>query len=428
MIRFYDVIKKKRDGLSLSTEEIIFFVRGTVDHSIPDYQLTAFLMAIFFRGMDERETADLTMAMVKSGTQIELNLPKAVDKHSTGGVADTTTLIVAPIVAACGVPVAKMSGRGLGHTGGTVDKLESIPGFSTALNMEQFRIQVAKIGLSIISATAEVAPADKVLYGLRDVTATIDSIPLIASSIMSKKLAAGATHIVLDVKFGRGAFMAHFDDAKRLARTMIDIGTMLGRPTTVLLTSMDAPLGSSIGNALEIEEALAILTGQGGSADLRAVSLALSREMILHYYPDMTVEDALQLAREALESGRAYAKFKEMVEAQGGDLTHGLPQAKFRSILRASSSGFVQAIDPLLLGSMSVEIGAGRHKKGDLIDFTAGFVIAARVGDRVEQGAPLLQVYSGHAVTVEYLERLASAFTICDQQPEAAAWRIERLT
>jgi len=217
MIRFYDVIKKKRDGLSLSTEEINYFVRGTVDHSIPDYQLTAFLMAIFFRGMDERETADLTMAMVKSGTQIELNLPKAVDKHSTGGVADTTTLIVAPIVAACGVPVAKMSGRGLGHTGGTVDKLESIPGFSTALNMEQFRMQVAKIGLSIISATAEVAPADKVLYGLRDVTATIDSIPLIASSIMSKKLAAGATHIVLDVKFGRGAFMAHFDDAKRLA-------------------------------------------------------------------------------------------------------------------------------------------------------------------------------------------------------------------
>ena len=428
MIRFYDVIKKKRDGLSLSTEEINYFVRGTVDHSIPDYQLTAFLMAIFFRGMDERETADLTMAMVKSGTQIELNLPKAVDKHSTGGVADTTTLIVAPIVAACGVPVAKMSGRGLGHTGGTVDKLESIPGFSTALNMEQFRMQVAKIGLSIISATAEVAPADKVLYGLRDVTATIDSIPLIASSIMSKKLAAGATHIVLDVKFGRGAFMAHFDDAKRLARTMIDIGTMLGRPTTVLLTSMDAPLGSSIGNALEIAEAIAILTGQGGSADLRAVSLALSREMILHYYPDMTVEDALQLAREVLESGRAYAKFKEMVEAQGGDLTNGLPQAKFNSIVRATNSGFVQSIDPLLLGSMSVEIGAGRHKKGDLIDYTAGFVVAARVGDRVEQGAPLLQVYSGHAVTGEYLERLATAFTICDQQVETAAWRIERLT
>jgi len=428
MIRFYDVIKKKRDGIALSTEEINFFVHGTVDHSIPDYQLSAFLMAVFFRGMDERETADLTMAMVRSGTQIELNLPKAVDKHSTGGVADTTTLIVAPIVAACGVPVAKMSGRGLGHTGGTVDKLESIPGFSTALTMEQFKMQVAKIGLSIISATAEVAPADKVLYGLRDVTATIDSIPLIASSIMSKKLAAGATHIVLDVKFGRGAFMANFADAKRLAQTMIDIGTLLGRPTVVLLTSMDAPLGNSIGNALEIEEALAILTGQGGSADLREVSLALSREMILHYYPDMGVDEALQVAREAVESGRAYAKFNEMVAAQGGDLTLGLPKARFSDSAQAPRSGFVQSIDPLLLGSMSVEIGAGRHKKGDLIDYTAGFVIAARVGDRVEHGAPLVQVYSGHPVTAEFLQRLTAAFTIGDQQPETTAWRIERLS
>ncbi|MBS3872855.1 MAG: thymidine phosphorylase [Firmicutes bacterium] len=427
MIRFYDVIKKKRDGMALSTAEIDFFVQGIVDHSIPDYQQSAFLMAIFFRGMDERETADLTMAMVRSGTQIELKMPKAVDKHSTGGVADTTTLVVAPIVAACGVPVAKMSGRGLGHTGGTVDKLESIPGFSTSLTMEQFRKQVAQIGLSIISATAEVVPADKVLYALRDVTATIDSIPLIASSIMSKKLAAGATHIVLDVKFGRGAFMAKYSDAERLARTMIGIGTRLGRPTVVLLTSMDAPLGSSIGNALEIKEALAILTGQGGSADLCHVSLALAREMILHYYPSMTVDEAWQAAKEALVSGRALAKWNEMVAAQGGDLKQGLPQAKFCENVRASRGGYIQSIDPLLLGSMSVEIGAGRSKKGDLIDYAAGFVIEARVGDYVEQGAPLLQVHSSSPVTAEFLARLAVAFTIVDQQPETSAWRIERI-
>lgn len=428
MMRFYEIIKKKRDGHALSAEEINFFVRGSSDGSIPDYQQSALLMAIFFRGMDERETADLTMAMVKSGTQIDIGLPKAVDKHSTGGVADSTTLIVAPIVAACGVPVAKMTGRGLGHTGGTVDKLESITGFSTALTMEQYKEQVTKIGLAIISASSSIAPADKVLYALRDVTATIESIPLIASSIMSKKLAAGATHIVLDVKFGRGAFMADLPDALYLAQTMINIGNRLGRPTVALLTSMEAPLGNRIGNALEIREALDILANQGGSPDLREVSLALAREMILHYYPEMNITTAYETAKEALDSGRALAKFTEMVEAQGGDLSVDLPKARYRETLYAQREGFVWAIDPLLLGGLSVEIGAGRHKKGDKIDYAAGFELVVRVGDKVGSDAPLLVVHANSPLTAHFMERLRSAFLLNEAPPVVTDWHIERLS
>jgi len=428
MIRFYEIIKKKREGNALSTEEIEFFIRGCTDGSIPDYQASALLMAIFFRGMDERETADLTIAMVNSGHKIDLGLPKAVDKHSTGGVGDTTTLIVAPIVAACNVPVAKMTGRGLGHTGGTVDKLESITGFSTSMAIDLFKKQVAKTGLAIISASSEIAPADKVLYALRDVTATVESVPLIASSIMSKKLASGATHIVLDVKFGKGAFMTEYRDAERLAQTMIDIGNRLNRPTTALLTSMDVPLGNSIGNALEIQEALSVLAGTGGSQDLRDVSLALAREMILHYYPELSVPEAFEMASEALNSGRALSKFHEMVESQGGDLSQGLPKAKHRQPILSNRSGYVVGIDPLLLGNLAVEIGAGRHKKGDQIDYAAGFTLNVRVGSVVESGSTLLVAHTNSLLSQSFIEQLSAAFFIADSPPLEYALFVERMT
>ncbi len=413
-MKMYDIIKKKRDGEELSAAEMAYVVEGAVTGSIADYQLTALLMAIFFQGMGERETADLTAALAASGTQIVLDSLKAVDKHSTGGVGDTTTLIVAPVVAACGVPVAKMTGRGLGHTGGTVDKLESIPGFSSALPPEQFRAQVAKLGLALASASAELVPADKVLYALRDVTATVESVPLIASSIMSKKIAAGATHIVLDVKYGRGAFMQEQHAAELLATTMVDIGQRVGRPTTAILTSMDAPLGNAIGNALEIKEALAILSGSGGSPDLRAVSLAIAREMVLHYYPHFSPDAAQHMAEHALSSGAAMQKFAAVVAAQGGDLTRPLPTASLSYTVTAPRGGYVAAIDPLALGSIAVDLGAGRHKKDDPIDYGAGMVLHARVGTRVAFGQPLLTAYASGVVSTETQAALNSAVRIAD--------------
>jgi len=413
-MKMYDIIKKKRDGEELSAAEMAYVVEGAVTGSIADYQLTALLMAIFFQGMGERETADLTAALAASGTQIVLDSLKAVDKHSTGGVGDTTTLIVAPVVAACGVPVAKMTGRGLGHTGGTVDKLESIPGFSSALPPDQFRAQVAKLGLALASASAELVPADKVLYALRDVTATVESVPLIASSIMSKKIAAGATHIVLDVKYGRGAFMQEQHAAELLATTMVDIGQRVGRPTTAILTSMDAPLGNAIGNALEIKEALAILSGSGGSPDLRAVSLAIAREMVLHYYPHFSPDAAQHMAEHALSSGAAMQKFAAVVAAQGGDLTRPLPTASLSYTVTAPRGGYVAAIDPLALGSIAVDLGAGRHKKDDPIDYGAGMVLHARVGTRVAFGQPLLTAYASGVVSTETQAALNSAVRIAD--------------
>lgn len=408
----YDIIKKKRDGLELESEEIRYCIAGCVSGIIPDYQLAALLMAIFIRGMNERETADLTMAIARSGAEFDLGLPRAVDKHSTGGVGDTTTLIVAPIVAACGVPVAKMTGRGLGHTGGTVDKLESIPGLFTALSMDQFRQQVASIGLALICATTEIAPADKILYALRDVTATVDSIPLIASSIMSKKIAAGATHIVLDVKFGRGAFMPDPLVAQRLAAAMVNIGKRVGRPTTAVLTSMDQPLGNSIGNALEVKEALSILSGTGGSEDLRDVSLAVATEMLLQFYEGLNRGTARMQAVHALESGLALRKFKETITAQGGDLSRPLPTSRYTTVVRALDSGYVTEVDSLVLGKLAVTLGAGRLKKEDSIDYGAGMVLAARVGDKVSQSAPLVTVHSDEALTPDTITAINGAFKI----------------
>jgi len=416
-MKMYDVIKHKRDGLELSSGEIAYVVEGAASGHIPDYQLTALLMAIYLRGMSERETADLTTTIALSGATVKLDLTKAVDKHSTGGVGDTTTLIVAPVVAACGVPVAKMTGRGLGHTGGTVDKLESIPGLTTQLSAEQFKAQVAGVNLALISATAELAPADKVLYALRDVTATVESIPLIASSIMSKKLAAGATHIVLDVKYGRGAFLTAPREAELLAATMVAIGKRVGRPTTALLTSMEAPLGNAIGNALEVTEALAVLSGNGGSPDLRLVSLSIAREMVLHYHSHLTVLEAQHMVEEALVSGAALRKFAEAVAAQGGDLTAALPTARHACTVTALGDGYVNSIDPLILGGIAVDLGAGRLKKDDSLDYGAGLVLHVRVGARVTSGEPLLTAYAAQPIPQAKQTALSNAITLTNSQP-----------
>lgn len=411
-MRIYDVIRKKRDGFSLTKTEIDFFITSCSKGDIPDYQLSALLMAIFIRGMTAEETADLTLAIANSGTMIDLQLPKAIDKHSTGGVGDTTTLIVAPVVAACGVPVAKMTGRGLGHTGGTVDKLESIPGLSTSLSMEQFITQVRAIGLALVSATTEIAPADKVLYSLRDVTATVDSIPLIASSIMGKKIAAGATHIVLDVKYGRGAFMSSPAQAEDLARAMVDIGRRVGRPTVALLTSMEEPLGKAIGNALEVQEALDILTGQGGSQGLQEVCLYVAAEMLKMYDDSLDHTAALQRATEALDTGRAYNKFREMVEAQGGSLSRPLPQADKSIMISSFQSGYIASIDALYLGTLAVTLGAGRMRKEDSINYGAGLKLMVQVGDFVAKGDPLMVLYGDLSMENLITDDMQAAFEL----------------
>ncbi|KAF0195547.1 MAG: pyrimidine-nucleoside phosphorylase [Bacillota bacterium] len=417
-MRVYDIIKAKRDGGELSTEQIEFVITACTKGEIPDYQLSALLMAIFICGMNERETAELTLAIANSGTRIDLNLPKAIDKHSTGGVGDTTTLVVAPIVAACGIPVAKMTGRGLGHTGGTVDKLESIPGLSTELSMEQFINQVNTIGLALMSATTEIAPADKILYALRDVTATVDSIPLIASSIMSKKIASGATHIVLDVKFGIGAFMSSVERAEELAQAMVEIGRRVGRPTVALLTSMDQPLGNAIGNSLEVTEAIQILTGKGGSADLREVCLAVAAQMLKMHYMDLTDSEAICRVEEALNSGAAYAKLKEVVAAQGGNLDRELPQAKHSLVVTSETSGYISYIDALALGTIAITLGAGRVRKEDKLDYAAGLKLLARVGDYVETGAPLITAYSNAPIDQTLHKALHNAYAFSLTKPE----------
>jgi len=417
-MRIYDIIKAKRDGLELSSEEISHFVRGAASGAIPDYQLTALLMAIFLRGMSERETADLTLAIAGSGTCIDLQMPKAVDKHSTGGVGDTTTLVVAPLVAACGVPVAKMTGRGLGHTGGTVDKLESIPGFSTLLSMEQFSHQVKEIGLALISATTELAPADKTLYALRDVTATVDSIPLIASSIMGKKIAAGATHIVLDVKYGAGAFMKSPQQAEELAKAMVDIGRRVGRPTVALLTSMEEPLGNCIGNSLEVEEAISVLSGYGGSPALIEVCRAVALEMLKMYFPELGDPAAKLRIDDALSSGQAFKKFKELVAAQGGTLERGLPEAKITTAIKALQTGYVTRIDPLKLGNVAISLGAGRLRKEDKLDYTAGLRLYARINDYVQAGQTIVIAHSDKPLSSELKEAITSAFELGELNPQ----------
>lgn len=415
-MRMYDIILKKRDGGELSPEEIAFFVKGYTDGSIPDYQASALTMAIFYKGMTEAETVCLTQEMAQSGDQIDLSRfgDLTVDKHSTGGVGDKTTLIVAPTVASLGGKLAKMSGRGLGHTGGTVDKLESIDGYNTTLKAEEFFAQVEKVGISVIGQSGNLTPADKKLYALRDVTATVDSIPLITSSIMSKKIAAGSKNIVLDVKCGSGAFMKTLADAEILAENMVKIGKGCGRNIAAVISDMDVPLGENVGNALEVIEAIDVLKGNK-KGDLYEVCTALATQMIsltLSLDPDK----AKQMVVGAIEDGSAFNKMKEWVAAQGGDANMLDNVSLFKKAeivyeIKSEQSGFVSQMDAAEIGNTACILGAGRASKDDVIDFAAGIVIKKKVGDEVEIGETLAVLYTNKKEAVEpaskrYLEAI----------------------
>ncbi|NLP49172.1 pyrimidine-nucleoside phosphorylase [Bacillus sp. RO1] len=399
-MRMVDLIQKKRDGKELTTEEIQFIVTGFTDGSIPDYQMSAFSMAIFFQGMSEQERADLTMAMVHSGDTIDLSAIEGikVDKHSTGGVGDTTTLVLAPLVAAVGVPVAKMSGRGLGHTGGTIDKLESVPGFHVEIDNQEFIDYVNKNKVAVIGQSGNLTPADKKLYALRDVTATVNSIPLIASSIMSKKIAAGADAIVLDVKTGAGAFMKDLDEAKKLAKAMVDIGNNVGRRTMAVISDMSQPLGFAIGNALEIKEAIDTLRGEGPK-DLEELCLELGSYMVLLAEKASTLEEARGMLEEVIRSGAAIETLKTFLEAQGGDASvvdnpEKLPQAKHVVELEAKEAGVVSEIVADSVGTAAMLLGAGRATKDSEIDLAVGIVLRKKIGDKVEAGESLATIHS----------------------------------
>ena len=395
----YDIIDRKKNGEELTKSEIEYFVGGFTRGEIPDYQASALLMAIWFCGMNDRELADLTLSMAHSGDMINLDAVDGftVDKHSTGGVGDKTTLIVAPAVAACGGKVAKMSGRGLGFTGGTIDKLESIPGFNTSVGEKEFIDNVNKIGLCIAGQTGEIAPADKKIYALRDVTATVDSIPLIASSIMSKKLAAGSKGIVLDVKCGSGAFMKTYEDAKLLAEKMTAIGQRAGRKTVALITNMDIPLGRAVGNALEVKEAVKILKNEQKD-ELYEVSVALAAHM-LSLVNSKDIYECEKMVRLAIENGSALEKLKEAVDAQGGDISYIDDTSKFIDAsvcieYKAEKRGYINKIDAQKIGRASVLLGAGREKKDDVIDFGAGIYLCKKTGDEVREGDTVARLYT----------------------------------
>ena len=398
-MRVYDLIQKKKNGEALTPAELEFLVRGYTDGAIPDYQMSAFAMAVYFQSMTAEETAALTDAMARSGDTVDLSCfgDLSVDKHSTGGVGDKTTLILAPIVASLGCKVAKMSGRGLGHTGGTVDKLEAIPGYKTTLTGEEFLNQVSEIGVAVIGQSGNLAPADKKLYALRDVTATVDSIPLIASSIMSKKLAAGSHSIVLDVKFGSGAFMKTEEDAAALARAMVDIGTACGRNVSAVLTNMDIPLGCGIGNALEVEEAMEVLRGEG-PADLRTVSIVLASHMV-SLALGIPVEEAKARVEDTLDTGRAWNTFRRWITAQGGDgaVCDDPAVMKRSSIIRevrAPRDGYITHMNTEKIGEAAVVLGAGRTRKEDDIDPAAGLRILKKTGDFVQAGDVLAYLHT----------------------------------
>lgn len=431
-MRMYDIIHKKRNGGELSEEEIRFFIEGYTDESIPDYQAAALCMAVYFRGMTPKETSILTLAMAESGDQIDLGGIEGftVDKHSTGGVGDKTSLIVVPIVASCGGKVAKMSGRGLGHTGGTVDKLESIPGFGTELNPDDFIKQVNSIGLCIVGQTGELAPADKKLYALRDVTATVESIPLIASSIMSKKLAAGSKGIVLDVKTGSGAFMKTVEESENLAKEMVAIGKSAGRSVTAVITNMDIPLGDSVGNSLEVIEAIKTLKGEG-ERDLTEVCLTLAAQMLSM----VTGEDektCYSMAKGAIDNGLAINKLREMISAQGGNANvvddYSLfKQPKYTAEIFSECDGYIEHTDAEKIGIASVILGAGREKKGDPIDPSAGIVLKKKTGDYVKKGEPLAVFYTDDEGKIEGAKQeFLDAFTFGDErtQPQKLIYKI----
>ncbi|OCG28593.1 pyrimidine-nucleoside phosphorylase [Gilliamella sp. wkB108] len=399
-MRFVDIIEKKRDGKALSTEEIQFFITNYTNGTIPDYQVSALLMAIYFQGMTSKECADLTQAMMYSGDTVDLSSIKGikVDKHSTGGVGDTTTLVLAPLVAALDIPVAKMSGRGLGHTGGTNDKFESIPGFKIELDKQDFINQVNQKGVAVIGQSGNLTPADKKLYSLRDVTGSVNSIPLIASSIMSKKLAAGADAIVLDVKTGDGALMKNMADSEKLAHEMVNIGNQIGRRTMAIISDMSQPLGFAIGNALEVKEAIDTLRGQG-PADLTELVLTLGSQMVVLANKAKTLDEAREKLQAAIKNGQAIEKFKTLIEAQGGDSSivdhpEKLASAPYQIELPALQSGYVTKIIADQIGIAAMQLGAGRATKEDIIDPAVGIVLHKKVGDKVTKGESLLTIHA----------------------------------
>lgn len=417
-MRMVDIITKKRDGRELSEAEIRFFVKGVTDGTIPDYQTSAFLMAVVFKGMHKSEILNLTEAMQHSGDVIDLTSIKGVkvDKHSTGGVGDKTSLVLGPLVASCGAKLAKMSGRGLGHTGGTLDKMESIPGMSIAIAGERFLKQVQDIGMALVGQTGDLVPADKKLYALRDVTGTVESIPLIASSIMSKKLASGSDTILLDVKFGSGAFMKTLEDARELAKTMVSIGNGLNRDTRAILTDMEQPLGLAVGNALEVKEAIATLRGHGPT-DLVELCLKAGAIMLEQAKICKTEEEGRKLLKEKIANGEAFEKLCEFVEAQGGDVSYIRNPEKFEvsKIVKdvfSEDDGYISKIDSLEIGESGMKLGAGRATMQDVIDMSAGIVLAKKVGDQVKKGDKLCTIYTNVEKHQEIMEDIRKAFKI----------------
>ncbi len=424
-MRMVDLIAKKRDGHEYTAEEIRFIVQGYTDGSIPDYQMSAWAMAVLFRGMTPFETGELTLAMAASGDQFDLSsIPGVkVDKHSTGGVGDKTTLVVAPLVASAGIPVAKMSGRGLGHSGGTIDKLESIAGFQVERNREQFLQQVRDIGLAVVGQTGNLTPADKKLYALRDVTATVEAVPLIASSIMSKKIASGADAIVLDVKVGKGAFMKNVEEAEVLAEAMVSIGRQVGRQTVAVLSDMNQPLGFAVGNALEVKEAIETLRGHGPE-DLTELALTIGARMLVlgGLFADDTA--AREHLKERIASGQAVEKLREMIQAQGGDARvvddlDLLPAARIQHGIKAKRAGFITKIDAEKIGHASVELGAGRMTKDAPIDLAVGIVLRKKIGDRVDRDETLAVVHANDEHMLASAQKeIESAFEISTENPD----------
>lgn len=419
-MRMVDLIEKKRDGKELTTEEINFIIEGYTQDQIPDYQVSAWTMAVFFRDMTERERADLTMAMVSSGDTIDLSGIEGVkvDKHSTGGVGDTTTLVLAPLVAALDIPVAKMSGRGLGHTGGTIDKLEAIKGFHVELTKEQFVDQVNRHKIAVIGQSGNLTPADKKLYALRDVTGTVNSIPLIASSIMSKKIAAGSDAIVLDVKTGAGAFMKTAEEARKLAQAMVRIGNNVGRKTMAVISDMSQPLGYAIGNALEVKEAIDTLRGKGPK-DLEELCLALGKQMVFLANKAASLEEAEQMLKEVIQNGKALEKFKQFIASQGGDPSvvddqEKLPQAAYRIEVPAKMDGIVAEIVADEIGTAAMLLGAGRATKDSIIDLAVGLVLNKKIGDSVKSGESLVTIHADQEKVTNVMEKIYASIRIAD--------------
>jgi hypothetical protein len=423
-MRILDIIEKKKLGEELSKEEISFWIKGLCSGDIPDYQTSALLMAIRLKGMNQEETVNLCQEMVHSGDILDLSEIEGIkaDKHSTGGVGDKTSLVLGPLVASCGLKIAKMSGRGLGHTGGTLDKLESISGLNIFLSEDEFKKQVAEIGIAIVGQTGELVPADKKLYALRDVTATVDSIPLISSSIMSKKLAAGSDTILLDVKYGKGAFMHTVEDAKKLAKTMISIGKSLGKNTMAMITDMNAPLGRTIGNALEIKEAVLTLKGQGEESFTEFI-ISAAKIMLMQGKITSDEAEADKMLRENIKNGKAFLKFKEMVRSQGGNVDQIddldlLPKSKHIEDMKSKEEGYISKINSEELGILSMKLGGGRKKKEDKINYAVGIIMDKKVGDYVKIGDSLGQIHYDDLLDKQLIDSFYQAYEFSKNKVE----------